>query len=51
MSDADLEKSTLESLAAEVRELRERLEDMEDLIELLPRSSAMPESPALLGMR
>jgi hypothetical protein len=34
MSDATLEKPTLESLAMEVRRLQERLEDMEDLMEL-----------------
>ena len=35
MSDAfELEKPTLESLAAEVFRLQERMEDMEDLMEL-----------------
>jgi hypothetical protein len=34
MSDAALEKPTLESLAADVRRLQERLEDVEDLMEL-----------------
>ena len=34
MSNAALEKPTLESLAVEVRRLQERLEDMEDLMEL-----------------
>ena len=29
-----VEKSSLESLAAEVRHLRDRLEDMEDLLDL-----------------
>lgn len=34
MSESTVEKSTLESLAAEMRQLRERIEDMEDLMEL-----------------
>jgi hypothetical protein len=48
MSDAALEKPTLESLAAEMRELRERLEDMEDLIELraaVERNGGKPGIP------
>ena len=48
MSDAALEKPTLESLAAEVRRLQERLEDMEDLMELraaVERNAGKPGMP------
>ena len=48
MSDATLEKPTLESLAAEVRQLKERLADMEDLIELraaVERNAGKPGIP------
>jgi hypothetical protein len=48
MSDAALEKPTLESLAAEVRRLQERLEDMEDLMELraaVERNAGKPGVP------
>ena len=48
MSDATLEKPTLESLATELRELRERLEDMEDLMELraaVERNAGKPGTP------
>jgi hypothetical protein len=48
MSDAALEKPTLESLAAEVRRLQERLEDMEDLMELraaVERNAGKPGTP------
>ena len=34
MSNAALEKPTLESLVVEMRRLQERIEDMEDLMEL-----------------
>lgn len=48
MSDATLEKPTLESLAAEVRRLQERIEDMEDLMELraaVERNANQPGAP------
>jgi hypothetical protein len=48
MSDAALEKPTLESLAAEVRRLHERLEDVEDLMELraaVERNAGKPGIP------
>ena len=48
MSDAALEKPTLESLAEEVRRLQERLEDMEDLMELraaVERNGGKPGVP------
>ena len=48
MSDAALEKPTLESLAAEVRRLQERIEDMEDLMELraaVERNDGKPGVP------
>jgi hypothetical protein len=48
MSDAILEKPTLESLAAELRQLKERLEDMEDLMELraaVERNAGKPGIP------
>ena len=48
MSDAALEKPTLESLAAEVRRLQERMEDMEDLLELraaVERNAGKPGTP------
>jgi hypothetical protein len=48
MSDATLEKPTLESLAAEMRELRQRLENMEDLMELraaVERNAGRPGTP------
>ena len=48
MSDATLEKPTLESLAMEVRRLQERLEDMEDLMELraaVERNAGKPGTP------
>jgi hypothetical protein len=48
MSEAALEKPTLESLAAEVRRFRERLEDIEDLIELraaVERNAGKPGIP------
>ena len=48
MSDAALEKPTLESLAAEVRRLQERLEDMEDIMELraaVERNAGKPGIP------
>jgi hypothetical protein len=48
MSDAALEKPTLESLAVEVRRLQERLEDMEDLMELraaVERNAGQPGIP------
>ena len=48
MSDATLEKPTLESLAVEVRRLQERLEDMEDLMELraaVERNAGKPGTP------
>ncbi|MCE0497759.1 MAG: hypothetical protein LV481_07425 [Methylacidiphilales bacterium] len=48
MSNATLEKPTLESLAVEVRRLRERLEDMEDLMELraaVERNAGKPGTP------
>lgn len=48
MSNATLEKPTLESLAAEMRLLRERLEDMEDLMELraaVERNAGKPGTP------
>jgi hypothetical protein len=48
MSDAALEKPTLESLAAAVRDLQKRLEDMEDLMELrtaVQRNAGKPGVP------
>ncbi len=42
---AELEKPTVESLAADVRRLKERLEDLEDLMELraaVERNSGKP---------
>lgn len=48
MTDAILEKPTLESLAVEVRHLHERLEDMEDLMELraaVERNAGKPGIP------
>jgi hypothetical protein len=48
MSNAALEKPTLESLAVEVRRLQERLEDMEDLMELraaVERNAGKPGTP------
>jgi len=48
MSDATLEKPTLEMLAAEMRQLKERLEDMEDLMELraaVERDAGKPGTP------
>jgi len=48
MSDATLEKPTLETLAAEVRRLRDRLEDIEDLMELraaVERNDGKPGVP------
>lgn len=48
MSDATLEKPTLESLAIEVRQLQQRLEDMEDLMELrtaAERNAGKPGTP------
>lgn len=48
MSNAALEKPTLESLAVEVRRLQERLEDMEDLMELraaVERNEGKPGTP------
>ena len=48
MSDATLEKPTLESLAAEVRRLQERIEEMEDLMELraaVERNAGKPGTP------
>jgi hypothetical protein len=48
MSNASLEKPTLESLAAEVQRLRERLEDMEDLMDLraaVERNGGKPGTP------
>jgi hypothetical protein len=48
MSNATLEKPTMESLAVEVRRLRERLEDMEDLLELraaVERNAGKPGTP------
>jgi hypothetical protein len=48
MSNAALEKPTLESLAVEVRRLQERLEEMEDLMELraaLERNAGKPGTP------
>ncbi len=48
MSNAALEKPTLESLAAEVRHLRERLEDMEYLMEFraaVERNVGKPGTP------
>lgn len=48
MSNATLEKPTLESLAVEVRRLQERLEDMEDLLELraaVERNAGKPGTP------
>ena len=48
MSNATLDKPTLESLAAEVRQLQERLEDMEDLMELraaVERNAGKPGTP------
>jgi hypothetical protein len=48
MSNAALEKPTLESLAVEVRRLQERLEDMEDLMEL---RAAVERNAGKLGTR
>lgn len=48
MSNATLEKPTLEFLAEEVRHLQERLEDMEDLMELraaVERNAGKPGTP------
>ncbi len=48
MSNAALEKPTLESLAVEVRRLQDRLEDMEDLMELraaVERNGGQPGTP------
>jgi hypothetical protein len=48
MSDATLEKPTLETLAAEVRRLRDRLEDIADLMELraaVERNDGKPGVP------
>ena len=48
MTDAILEKPTLELLAVEVRHLHERLEDMEDLMELraaVERNAGKPGIP------
>jgi hypothetical protein len=48
MSNAALQKPTLESLAVEVRRLQERLEDMEDLMELraaVERNAGKPGTP------
>lgn len=48
MSDATLEKPTLESLAAELRQLKQRLEDLEDLMELraaIQRNVGKPGTP------
>jgi len=48
MSNAALEKPTLQSLAVEVRRLQERLEDMEDLMELraaVERNAGKPGTP------
>ena len=48
MSNATLEKPTLESLALEVSRLKERLEDMEDLMELraaVERNAGKPGTP------
>ena len=48
LSNATLEKPTLESLAVEVRRLQERLEDMEDLMELraaVERNAGKPGTP------
>ncbi len=48
MTNAALEKPTLESLAVEVRRLQERLEDMEDLLELraaVERNAGKPGTP------
>lgn len=48
MSNAILEKPTLESLAITVHNLQERLEDMEDLIELraaVERNAGKPGVP------
>ncbi len=48
MTNAALEKPTLESLAVEVRRLQERLEDMEDLMELraaVERNAGKPGTP------
>lgn len=48
MSNATLEKPTLESLADEVRHLQERFEDMEDLMELraaVERNAGKPGTP------
>ena len=48
MSNAALEKPTLESLAAEMRQLQERLEDLEDLMELraaVERNAGKPGTP------
>jgi hypothetical protein len=45
---ADINKPTLESLAAEMRRLEERVEDMEDLIELrsaVERNAGKPVVP------
>jgi hypothetical protein len=47
-SVANLEKPTLESLAAEMRRLEERIENMEDLIELrsaIERNAGKPGLP------
>jgi hypothetical protein len=48
MSDAAIEKPTLESLSAEIRRLQERIEDMEDLMELraaVERNAGKPGVP------
>jgi hypothetical protein len=48
MSDATLEKPTLESLAAEVLQLKQRLEDMEDVMDLraaVERNAGKPGTP------
>lgn len=48
MSNATLEKPTLESLAEELRKVQERLEDMEDLMELraaVERNAGKPGIP------
>jgi len=48
MSDATIEKPTIETLAAKVRDLQERIEDMEDLMELraaVERNGAKPGIP------
>ena len=48
VSDATLEKPTIESLAAELRQLQQRLEDMKDLMELraaVERNAGNPGTP------